>query len=179
MITFFVHSIFLIFYVYIAVSICYLLVIAVAGKFKKGNEYAINPVKKRIAVVIPSYKEDKIIFHTAQQALAHDYDRNQFEVMVVADQLQPHTVEKLKTIVKVLEVKFEKSMKSKSIHAALELLRKENFEIVVILDADNIMGFWMQTTLWERNAWKKLTPHFTEAAWLFNAIAPLKIKRRR
>ena len=135
-----VNTLLLIFFLYIAASTVYLLVIAVAGKFIKGKRYGIHPVKKRIAVLIPSYREDNIIIDTARKAFSHDYDRERFEVIVVADQLQPQTVQKLKQVVRVIEVKFERSMKSRSIHAALEILSKEDFEILVILDADNIMG---------------------------------------
>jgi cellulose synthase/poly-beta-1,6-N-acetylglucosamine synthase-like glycosyltransferase len=135
-----VNTLLLFFFLYIAASTVYLVVIAVAGKFVGGKRYGIHPVKKRIAVLIPSYREDNIIVDTAVKAVSHDYDRERFEVIVVADQLQPQTVQKLKQVVRVIEVKFERSMKSRSIHAALDILSKEDFEILVILDADNIMG---------------------------------------
>src|SRR5687768_8617083 len=134
-----VNTLLLLFFLYIAASTVYLLVIAVAGKFLRGKRYGVHPVKKRIAVLIPSYREDNIIVDTALKAVSHDYDREKFEVIVVADQLQPQTVQRLKQVVRVVEVKFERSMKSRSIHAALEILSKEDFEILVILDADNIM----------------------------------------
>jgi cellulose synthase/poly-beta-1,6-N-acetylglucosamine synthase-like glycosyltransferase len=135
-----VNTLLLLFFIYIALSTLYLLIIALAGKFIKGKTYGIHPSKKRIAVLIPSYREDNIIIDTALRATSHNYDRNKFEVIVVADQLQQPTVERLKQVVRVIEVKFEKSMKSRSIHAALEILSKEDFEMLVILDADNIMG---------------------------------------
>jgi cellulose synthase/poly-beta-1,6-N-acetylglucosamine synthase-like glycosyltransferase len=140
MITIFLHTILLFIYIYIAASTIYLLVIALAGKFMQGNKYVSHPEKKRIAVLIPSYKEDNIIVDTAVQASLHNYDKASFEVIVIADQLKPTTIHRLRSLVRVLEVAFERSMKSRSIHAALQMLSKEQFDIVVILDADNIMG---------------------------------------
>jgi cellulose synthase/poly-beta-1,6-N-acetylglucosamine synthase-like glycosyltransferase len=136
----FLDIIFLILFLYIGLSTLYLFIIAIAGKMLKGKSYTVNAQKKRIAVIIPSYKEDEIIYHTAFEAINHRYDKDAFEVIVIADQLLPATVQKLKTIVRVIEVDFEKSMKARSLHAAFSLLRNEGFEIVMILDADNVMG---------------------------------------
>ena len=140
MITFVIYSLFLFFFAYIALSTVYLLLMAVAGRFIKGSSYHVHPVKKRIAVLIPSYREDNIIVDTAVKAAAHNYDSTAFEVIVVADQLQKHTVGQLQSVARVIEVSFERSMKSRSVHAALQILNKENFDILVILDADNIMA---------------------------------------
>jgi cellulose synthase/poly-beta-1,6-N-acetylglucosamine synthase-like glycosyltransferase len=57
---------------------------------------------------------------------------------VVADSLQPETVLELKKIpVRVLEV--QASMKAKSVHAMLSALNEQEYDIGVILDADNVM----------------------------------------
>src|SRR4051794_30993989 len=95
-------------FLYIAASTIYLLIIAFAGKFMKGKRYTFHPVKKNIAVLIPSFREDNIIIDTAEQAVAHNYDKNHFDVFVIADQLKAQTVEKLKSLVHVIEVRFEK-----------------------------------------------------------------------
>ncbi|MEO6315098.1 MAG: glycosyltransferase family 2 protein [Chitinophagaceae bacterium] len=126
-------------FIYLAVSIAYFLVIAIAGRFGKLPVYGVSVVKKNIVVVIPSYKEDNVIVDTALKAAAHNYDAAHFEVLVVADKLQPETVARLRQIpVTVLEASV--NMKSRSVHAALHHLEATNFDIVVILDADNIMG---------------------------------------
>ena len=62
-----------------------------------------------------------------------------FPVLVVADKLQPATVAELRRIpVEVLEV--DANMKSRSVNAALYHLDENDFDIALILDADNIMG---------------------------------------
>lgn len=134
-----VKLLFCILFIYLAVSIAWLLIIAIAGRFGRLPSYSLNTVKKRIAVIIPSYKEDAIIIDTALKASQHNYPRDKYTVLVVADKLQPATVAELRRIpVEVLEV--DANMKSRSVNAALHHLDENSFDIAVILDADNIMG---------------------------------------
>lgn len=130
---------FVVLFIYLAISIVWLLVLALAGRFGTLRRYTINATKKRIAVIIPSYKEDAIIVDTALQASLHNYPKDKFTVLVVADKLQPETVAQLRSIpVQVLEA--DMNMKSRSVNAALHYLDENDFDIAVILDADNIMG---------------------------------------
>ena len=134
-----INLLFCLLFIYLAVSILYLLVIAIAGKWGKLRAYGLNAAKKNIAVIIPSYREDAIIADTARKAAAHDYPAGKFSVLVVADKLQPATMIQLRQLpVTVLEV--DVNMKSRSVHAALNALAADNFDIAVILDADNVMG---------------------------------------
>lgn len=92
----------------------------------------------RIAVLIPAYKEDNVIISTAQSAQMHDYPPDKFRVVVIADSLRKDTLMKLRaTGAEILEVSFEKSTKVKALQYALAHL--DDFDIAVILDADNIM----------------------------------------
>ena len=59
-------------FIYLAVIIIYLLVLAIAGRFGKLPDYQLHDSKKRIAVIIPSYREDDIIVDTACKAAAHN-----------------------------------------------------------------------------------------------------------
>ena len=134
-----VHLLFCLFFIYLAISISWLLVVAFAGKFGKLPQYSSNPAKSKILVLIPSYREDAIIVDTARQAAQHNYPKDKFTVLVVADKLQPETVLALKAIpVEVLEV--DANMKSRSLNAALLHVDENRFDLAVILDADNIMG---------------------------------------
>src|SRR5450432_1087459 len=127
------------FFIYLAISITYLLVIAIAGRFVKLPSYTFNADKKRIAVIIPSYKEDSIIIDTALKASQHNYPKDRYTVLIVADSLLPETVLQLRKLtVEVLEV--NASMKSRSVNAALHYLNENSFDVAMILDADNIMG---------------------------------------
>ncbi len=136
---FIIYILFSLLFIYLAVNILYFLVVAIAGKFGRLPVYTANPAKKNIAVIIPSFKEDAIIVDTARKAAAHNYPAANFEVIVVADKLQPETVTALRSIpVTVLEA--DLNMKSKSVHSALHYPAAGQFDIAVILDADNIMA---------------------------------------
>jgi cellulose synthase/poly-beta-1,6-N-acetylglucosamine synthase-like glycosyltransferase len=133
-----VQIIFVLLYLYLAAGIIYLLVIAVAGRFGHLPVYRLSQDKKRIALLIPSYKEDNVIIDTARKAAAHNYPTDKFTVLVIADKLKPETVAVLRAIpVQVLEV--DVNMKSRSLNAALHFLSESDYDIAMILDADNIM----------------------------------------
>jgi cellulose synthase/poly-beta-1,6-N-acetylglucosamine synthase-like glycosyltransferase len=126
-------------FIYFAANTIYLFIIAVCGLVMKGKKFSIQGVKFRIAVVIPCLREDRVILDTALQAKKHDYPETQFTVTVIADKLKSESVNELKQIpVNVLEV--DLNMKSRSLHAALESPVVADSDIVMILDADNIMA---------------------------------------
>ena len=124
---------------YFAANTIYIFVIALCGLLIKGKKFNTENDKFRIAVLIPSIREDQIIMDTARHAITHNYPQSRFIVTVIADKLKPESVRALKQIpVEVLEV--DLSMKSRSLHAALETPRVIDSDIVMILDADNIMA---------------------------------------
>jgi len=126
-------------FIYMVVSIGYLLVIAIAGRFGKLPVYPLQAAKKRIAIIIPSYKEDAVIIDTARNAIAHNYPSENFRVLIVADKLEKETLSHLRQLpVSVLEA--DVNMKSRSVHAGLQFLNENDFDIAMILDADNVMG---------------------------------------
>ena len=142
------HLLTLLLFVYLLVTLSYLFVLSVAGRLSRPKRYSASLQKARIAVVIPSYKEDNIITHTASQALMQHYPRTNYTVTVIADQLQPETIRALQEIpVGVIEVQWEKSMKAKSLNAAFQKLAADQgegpdkgYDLAFILDADNIMS---------------------------------------
>jgi cellulose synthase/poly-beta-1,6-N-acetylglucosamine synthase-like glycosyltransferase len=126
-------------FLYFAANTLYLFVIALVGRLAKPKIFQLQEDKSRIAVLIPCFREDRIILDTALQARQHDYPFTQFSVTVIADKLLPETILALKQIpVEVLEVNL--NMKSRSLHAALETPEISLSEMVMILDADNIMS---------------------------------------
>jgi cellulose synthase/poly-beta-1,6-N-acetylglucosamine synthase-like glycosyltransferase len=131
---------FLVLFAYLAFGVVYLLIFSIAGLLRKKITYAFPSDKKSVAVVIPTYKEDNIILDTASRAAMHNYPRQKFEVFIVADSLKAETVEMLRSLaVDVIPVQFEKSTKARSLNVALNTIDEKRFEIVLILDADNIM----------------------------------------
>ena len=132
----------LIFFGIIAIETVYLFVFAVAGRLGHFPlpTPTTRPRQRRMAVLVPAYKEDMVIIDSAQQALVQDYPRELYDVIVIADSLQPATLKKLATLpVQVVEVSFEVSTKAKAINATLESL-KTAYDVAVVLDADNVMA---------------------------------------
>jgi len=118
----------------------YIFVFAFAGLFFKQAKYEDNPIVRRIAILIPCYKEDNVIIEVAKDALSQDYPQAKYDVVIIADSFKPETIERLKELpVKVIEVKFDKSTKSKALNEAMRQLNN-SYEIAVVLDADNLMA---------------------------------------
>ncbi len=118
----------------------YIFIFASAGLFYKQRPYPSAVAPRKIAVLIPGYKEDDVIVEVAQDALAQDYPKDRVDIVIVADSFQPETLARLKELpLIVIEVKFDKSTKSKALNKAMELLTIQ-YDLAVVLDADNLMA---------------------------------------
>jgi cellulose synthase/poly-beta-1,6-N-acetylglucosamine synthase-like glycosyltransferase len=127
---------------YLLLNCLYLLFFAVAGHRRARPLPAVAPgtAPRRICVLMPVYREDAVILETSRAALAHEY-AGVFQVVVIADGLQPATVQAMQRQgIGVVEVKFERSTKGKALLQALSVLPDQAFDIAVVLDADNVMG---------------------------------------
>jgi cellulose synthase/poly-beta-1,6-N-acetylglucosamine synthase-like glycosyltransferase len=125
---------------WVAFNAAYLLIFALAGKLIRRKSVPETCVRQRkIAVLIPAYKEDGIIVQTAQKALKQDYPADRYDVIIIADSLQADTLERLRQLpVRVEEVSFPVSTKARAIQATLRRL-PDTYDIAFILDADNVM----------------------------------------
>jgi cellulose synthase/poly-beta-1,6-N-acetylglucosamine synthase-like glycosyltransferase len=125
--------------VMLALPVAYIFIFAFAGLFYSQEDYP-NPKRlKKMAVLIPGYKEDEVIIEVAKDALKQDYPKDKYDVVIIADSFQPATLTKLRQLmVEVIEVKFEKSTKSKALNKAMAQL-PDDYDIAVVLDADNLM----------------------------------------
>lgn len=124
---------------YFGMSTLYLFIISLAGLFKRRKQLIVDDRLRRFAILIPGFKEDSVIIETAMDALNQNYPRHLFDVVVIADSFLPETVEELINLpIRLVEVSFENSTKSKSINKALEIL-PEDYDVALILDADNLI----------------------------------------
>ena len=99
-------------------------------------------------VLYPAYNEDKVIVNSVQKFLAQYYPYNHFHVAVISDHMQPETNKKLAALpITLLLPVFDKSSKAKAMQYAMDHfqkpevrgLRSEDFDYIVILDADNVV----------------------------------------
>lgn len=125
--------------VYFAYVTLYSFILSIGGLLYKSKPLAKAADQRRIAVLIPAYREDSVIVGVAAQALYQTYPRQKYDVVVIADSLKDTTLEKLYALpVKVVEVFFEKSTKVRALNKAMEVIG-DSYDIAVVLDADNVM----------------------------------------
>lgn len=129
-------------YILFAVNVLYLLVYSLAS-LRRCKPFVSTPAKnhKRFAILIAAYREDAVILPTVHACLAQDYPDDKYDVVVISDHMQPRTNAALSSLpIKLLQVDFEKSTNTKSLKAALEYLDKDNYDIALVIDADNIIA---------------------------------------
>lgn len=126
---------------YLGLSVMYLFTLSLAGKFfYKSDKFPPSPALKKIAILIPAYKEDGVIIHTAEEMLLQNYPRHLYDVYIIADSFQKETLQKLQKLpVDVVEVSFEKSTKAKALNKCFSTIMKE-YDLAIISDADNILA---------------------------------------
>lgn len=136
-----IHIFYWLFFAYFALTVLYLLAFSMAGNLLFSSPFK-KPFPdagfKRIAVLIPAYKEDLIIRSSIQHMLKQDYPDHAYDVYLIADSFRPETLAQLHDLrVSVLEVSFDKSTKTKSLNAAFERITGK-YDVALISDADNI-----------------------------------------
>jgi cellulose synthase/poly-beta-1,6-N-acetylglucosamine synthase-like glycosyltransferase len=138
---------------YFAFYACYNLFFAISSFFYSQKN--IKEMKQsfcRFAVIIPGYKEDLVMLASLEEALLQNYPNDKFLLIPVADHFSAESIAEIKKLpVRLIEVNFENSTKAKAINKAFENLQEEDFDYVIILDADNIM---------EKNYIKKINNFF-------------------
>jgi cellulose synthase/poly-beta-1,6-N-acetylglucosamine synthase-like glycosyltransferase len=118
----------------------YIFIFSLAGLFYNQRKYTAAKRSRKIAVLIPGYQEDEVIVEVAKSATQQQYPTDLFDVVIIADSFQPETLAVLKTLpIKVIEVSFDKSTKSKALNKGMAALTSQ-YDIAVVLDADNVMA---------------------------------------
>lgn len=138
----FIHIIFIIVAIYFTLSVGYLFLFSVMGRwfFRQKQGLKSEPVKK-IAILVPAYQEDAIIISTIKNLKSLDYPSHLYDVYVLADSFQPQTLQLLReSSVQVIEVKFDQRTKTKSLNEGFRKITKP-YDIALICDADNILAY--------------------------------------
>ncbi len=127
-------------FIYFGLAAGYVFLFACASLFPYRPRLANQPALRKIAVLIPGYKEDAVIVEVAKHALRQDYPAGQYEVVVIADSFLPQTLAELRQLpIRLVEVSFERSTKSKALNRAMAEIG-DDFDIALVLDADNLMA---------------------------------------
>ena len=128
-------------YIIFAINVVYLLVYSLASLRRCKTLVTLSAVThKRFVILIAAYREDTVILPTVHACLAQDYPCEKYDVVVISDHMQRATNAALSSLpIKLLQVDFEKSTNTKSLKVALEYLDRDAYDVVLIIDADNII----------------------------------------
>lgn len=128
-------------FILLAVGVLYLFVFALWSLRRGRERFPAAETHHRIIVLIPAYKEDKVIEATVRCVLAQDYPQDKYEVGVISDHMQEKTNGLLSRLpVRLFKAQYEDSSKAKALNLAVDSLGDTPYDIVAILDADNTVG---------------------------------------
>ena len=100
---------------------------------------ALSNKQCKFLILYPAYKEDRVIINAVENFLLQDYPTTHYTVAVISDHMQPKTNDYLRQLpITLLEPVFEKSSKAKAMQYAINEV-KGDFDQVVVLDADNVV----------------------------------------
>lgn len=147
----FIHIIDILLWLLLAASTAYILFFALVSTLWKkrvsrltsyltGQALAMRK-KEHFSYLIlyPAYNEDRVIVNSVQKFLAQYYPYSCFHVAVISDHMRPETNKKLSELpITLLQPVFEKSSKAKAMQFAMDQI-KDDYDLIVILDADNVV----------------------------------------
>lgn len=128
-------------YLFFVFSISYLFIFALFSLRKRTVNYSPAAKKQRFLVLIPAYQEDKVILQSVCSLLEQNYPKEKYDIVVISDQMQEDTLEKLKMLsINVIHISEKDSTKTKALQCAMAQYEKNAFDVVILLDADNIVN---------------------------------------
>lgn len=128
-----------IFFTIVALTVIYLFVFALAAMIKRGDRYPEPKKHHRFAIVFPSFREDRVIESSVRSFLEQDYPKEFYDIVVVSDHMEEDTNERLRNMpIVLLEADYEDSSKARALNFAMDKLDASKYDIVVVMDADNI-----------------------------------------
>lgn len=126
-------------YIPLVLCVCYLLLYAIASKFYRAPHFPEARTLRRFVVLFPAYKEDRVIVSSVRSFLKQDYPQELFDIIVISDQMQSTTNDALHSLpIYLLIANYKESSKAKALTMAIDAIEDKTYDIVVIMDADNI-----------------------------------------
>lgn len=123
-----------------AFSVGYILFFAIMSMKENMPRHKEAKKKNKFLVLFPAYSEDIIIINSIGQFMKQDYPSDLFDVMVISDHMSEETDNKIIELGgEILKANYENSSKAKALKFAMENKKHIDYDIVVILDADNIV----------------------------------------
>ena len=122
-------------------TVLYIGIFSIASLFNKNSVISKAKTQRRFVVLIPAYRQDEVIEHTVVAMLSQSYPQRMFDVTVISDHQSEMTNMRLAQYpITLLTPDFEESSKAKSLqYAILNLPEFKIYDVVVVLDGDNIV----------------------------------------
>ncbi|GAB2546031.1 glycosyltransferase family 2 protein [Spirosoma aerophilum] len=161
----FLYYIALILAAYLIFNVLYILILAIAGALGKADDSEVptsGQAFKKMAVLVPAYKEDSVIINSVEVNLKQNYPKEFFDIYVIADSFQASTLATLRKLpITVLEVSFDFSTVTKALNSALSRLPENTYDVVVVSDADNHMApdFLSRVNTAFQQGWRAVQGH--------------------
>lgn len=127
-------------FIILAVTVNYLLLFSFFSLKKRSVSSFISTKKARFLILIPAYKEDTVIMDSVNSILEQEYPVDKMELVVISDKMSPETNAALsKLSLMLLVIDPEKSTKGYAMNYAMDQIEEFDFNLVVVLDADNVV----------------------------------------
>ena len=126
---------------FVALTVLYVLVFSIASLMTHRPDIAKAKRQNRFIVLIPAYRQDRVVLHSVTSVLGQTYPQRLFDVVVISDHETEMTNMRLAQFpITLLTPNFDESSKAKSLqYAFLNLPQFKIYDAVLVLDADNVI----------------------------------------
>ena len=123
-----------------SIAVAYPLIYSLASLGTRKSYYPTANKQHKFAILFPAYKEDRVILPVVEAFLQQHYPQELYKVIIISDHMQETTNERLAQLpITLLKANYENSSKAKALNFAMDHFGRDEFDAVVILDADNIV----------------------------------------
>lgn len=127
----------ILFFLYM-LAVLYLCMFALFSGDKRRNTYPKAKKQHRFAILFSAYKADQVIIETVSSFLKQDYNKSNYDIIIVSDQMQPQTNELLAQMpITLLSADYPDNTKTKALQYAISTLDASSYDAVAVMDADN------------------------------------------
>lgn len=128
------------FFIAFALWVGYVVLFAFASRIKPKINFPQAEPLARFAILFPAYKEDNVIKESVISFKAQDYPIDRFEIVVISDAMEDATNDHLRRLgVSLIHPTGTERSKAAALTTAMSQLDAQLFDVVVVMDADNIV----------------------------------------
>ena len=123
-------------FISVLIILVYEIVLVILSSFAKQKSI-IQARKRKFLILIPAFRESSVLISTIDSVKQIKYPSDFFEVILLNDECDEKIISKLKSEIKVVDVKLPSHSKIDSLKKAIDITK--DFDFVVVLDADNLV----------------------------------------